>query len=61
MRTENESSDQGWQEEEEGQGTRRCQQAARRHAPHQGDPHLGTLISIWQFIVPSEAFEARAD
>ena len=34
MRTESESSDQGWQEEEEGQGTRRCQQAAWRHPAH---------------------------
>ena len=31
---------QGWQEEEEGEGTRRCQQAAGRHPPYQGDPVL---------------------
>ena len=34
MRMENDPSDQGWQEEEEGQGTRRRQQAARRHPAH---------------------------
>ena len=28
---------QGWQEEEEGEGTRRCQQAAGRYPPYQGE------------------------